>query len=158
MTKTKARIHRITGTPAGDVWVWKCGRPRCLEWTHTPNISVAPRGIGYGATWDQAARGLLQHMTNEHPRRPGVIYIPSERTWRRPTLLAASVGMVLGVVALVLSLLAMSDDPASPSPSPTPPLPTSSEWSEECTAEDLDDGMCLTWDDIRDLEWHTQRP
>ena len=74
----------------------------------------------------------------------------------RVTLMVSVAGMVLGLIALVLSLVAMTDDPASPTPAPSPS--SSSTWSPECTAEDLEDGACLTYDDIRDLDWQTQAP
>lgn len=74
----------------------------------------------------------------------------------RVTLMVSLAGMMLGVVALVLSLIAMTDDPASPSPAPSPA--PSSTWSPECTAEDLDDGACLTYDDIRDQPTYSQGP
>ena len=74
----------------------------------------------------------------------------------RVTLMVSVAGMVLGVIALVLSLVAMTDDPASPSPAPSPS--SSSTWSPECTAEDLEDGACYTWDDIREQPRYSQGP
>jgi len=63
--------------------------------------------------------------------------------------------LIFAVAGLVLTFTGpetATDPHLEPSPS------TSSTWSPECTAEDLDDGACYTYDDIRDLEWHTQDP
>lgn len=69
--------------------------------------------------------------------------------WLMPVLLVW-IGLVLaGYFAMTY---AWDTTEPAPAPSPSP----SSTWSDECTAEDLDDGACYTWDDIRDLEWHSE--
>lgn len=73
--------------------------------------------------------------------------------WLMPVLLVWSGLVLAGVLALTYAWDTVEPAPA-PSPSPSP----SSTWSDECTAEDLDDGACYTYDDIRDLEWHSEAP
>lgn len=74
--------------------------------------------------------------------------------WLMPVLLVWIVLVLAGVLALTYVW-----DTAEPPPAPAPaPSPSQSAWSDECTAEDLDDGMCLTYDDIRDLEWQSEAP
>lgn len=74
----------------------------------------------------------------------------SNYRWTMPVLLAW-IGLVLA------GYFAMTYAWAEPTPTPTP-TPSPSAWSPECTAEDLDDGACLTWDDIRNQPTYTQAP
>lgn len=76
--------------------------------------------------------------------------------WLMPALLAWIALVVAGYLAMSYAW----DANADPDPAPALPSPTSSPThSDECTAEDVaEDGACLTWDDIRDLEWHTEAP
>lgn len=63
--------------------------------------------------------------------------------------------LIVALVGLVMTLTGpetATDPHVEPSPSP------SSTWSPECTAEDLEDGACLTYDDIRDLDWQSEAP
>lgn len=67
--------------------------------------------------------------------------------------------IVLAVVAALLFIVdtvrATVDEPE---PAPLSPSPSATTWSDECTADDLEDGACYTWDDIRDQPIHTQEP
>lgn len=66
---------------------------------------------------------------------------------------AVLVALVL-VIGTARAMLADDPDPdLRPYPSPSP-----SSWSPECTEEDLADGMCLTYDDIRNQPTYTQEP
>lgn len=66
---------------------------------------------------------------------------------------AALAALVL-VIGTVRAMFADDPDPdLRPYPSPSP-----SSWSPECTEEDLADGMCLTYDDIRNQPFYTQEP
>lgn len=65
--------------------------------------------------------------------------------------------LIAAVAALVMTLSG-PEIATDPHPDPAPPSPSSSAWSEECTAEDLEDGMCLTYDDIRNQPTYSQGP
>lgn len=70
-------------------------------------------------------------------------------------VVAVLVALVL-VIGAARAMLANDPDPdpdLRPYPSPSP-----SSWSPECTEEDLADGMCLTYDDIRNQPFYTQEP
>lgn len=89
--------------------------------------------------------------------------VPSSRT--RPWPLCHKVCLWWGlailaqIIAIALHGAALLDRPAEHGPATPAPSPSSSStWSPECTAEDLEDGACYTWDDIRDLEWHSEAP
>ena len=74
--------------------------------------------------------------------------------WLMPVLLAWIVLVLAGVLALTHAW-----DTVEPTPAPAPaPSPSSSAWSDECTAEDLEDGACYTWDDIREQPTYSQGP
>ena len=92
-------------------------------------------------------------MTEDRPKprlsNPGVI---EERPWWVMPVLLVWIGLVLA------GYFAMTYAWADTTPAPSTPAPSPSSWSPECTAEDLEDGMCLTYDDIRELEWHTEGP
>lgn len=75
---------------------------------------------------------------------------------RGTLLLVAAVGLIMCAAIALYGLLFSSEVATDPHPTPSPS--PSSTWSPECTAEDLDDGACYTWDEIRDLEWHTNSP
>lgn len=63
--------------------------------------------------------------------------------------------LIIALYAATIAALLLAGCGAPPEPAPTPSsTPTH---SSECTAEDLSDGACLTWDDIRDAEWQTGR-
>ena len=65
---------------------------------------------------------------------------------------------VCAVGALVLALLHLAGPETATDPHPTP-SPSSRPWSEDCTAEELNTGVCyLTWDDIRNQPTYTQAP
>lgn len=80
------------------------------------------------------------------PRRQHERRCVMARAW---LLLALVTGVLAVVVGVAVLGLRSAPVPASPAPSPTA-------WSSECTEADLVDGACLTWDDIRDTELHTQ--
>lgn len=62
-------------------------------------------------------------------------------------MLCVLIAAVAGLVMMLAGPEAATDPHLEPSPSST--------WSPECTAEDLDDGACLTWDDIRNQPTYT---
>lgn len=75
----------------------------------------------------------------------------------------AGIVVVSGVVACVLisavaALVMTLTGPETATDPHLEPSPSSTTWSDECTAEDLDDGACLTWDDIRNQPTYTQSP
>lgn len=75
------------------------------------------------------------------------------------TLYLVAISLMLCAVVALVGILRGPEIATDPHLEPSPsPSPSSSAWSDECTAEDLDDGMCLTYDDIRDLEWHSEAP
>lgn len=88
-----------------------------------------------------------------HLPNPGRLEGEEPPRWLLPLMIAIS---VLFIVALALMGHVRSEPAVDPAPTPSPS--PSSTWSPECTPEDLDDGACYTWDDIRDLEWHTISP
>lgn len=93
-------------------------------------------------------------MHNRHPD-----YVTDPDPEGTASLFLVFLGIaVCAVGALVFGLLAIAGPETATDPQPEPSPSSSSTWSPECTAEDLDDGACYTWDDIRDLEWHSQSP
>lgn len=102
------------------------------------------------------------HETNpaEVARERRTIVSP-HRPWPFCHKVCVVMGLVIAaqIAALVLQGAALvdrgeRDDDTDPAPSPSP----SSTWSPECTAEDLDDGACYTWDDIRNQPTYSQGP
>jgi len=74
--------------------------------------------------------------------------------WLMPVLLVW-IGLVL---AGYLAMTYAWDTTTEPAPAPSP-SPSSRPWSEDCTAEELNTGVCyLTWDDIRNQPTYTQSP
>ena len=72
--------------------------------------------------------------------------------WLMPVLLVW-IGLVLaGYLATTYAWAETTPAPTTPAPSP------SSTWSPECTAEDLEDGACYTYDDIREQPTYSQGP
>lgn len=73
--------------------------------------------------------------------------------WLMPVLLVW-IGLVLaGYFAMTY---AWSENMPADIPAPSP---SSRPWSEDCTAEELNTGVCyLTWDDIREQPTYTQAP
>lgn len=78
----------------------------------------------------------------------------AERPWWLMPLLLVWITVVLA------GYFAMTYAWAETTPEPTPtPSPSSRPWSEDCTAEELNTGVCyLTWDDIREQPTYTQAP
>ena len=71
--------------------------------------------------------------------------------WLLPVLLVWSGLVLAGVLALSYAW-----DTVEPAPAPSP---SSRPWSEDCTAEELNTGVCyLTYDDIRNQPTYTQSP
>lgn len=66
---------------------------------------------------------------------------------RWPTVIVVGFAAAILVWALALALTEPKEIPEPGNPALSP----------ECTAEDLDDGACLTWGDIRESEWHSQQ-
>lgn len=82
-----------------------------------------------------------------HPRRPWPLCHKVCAWWG-----AAILAQIIAIALRGLALAAPDDMPADMPPSP------SSTWSPECTAEDLEDGACLTWDDIREQPLQSEGP
>lgn len=90
-----------------------------------------------------------------HETNPDYVTDPDPSTitsW----LIALAV-LLCGVIAL-WGTFTGPETATDPHLEPVPPSPSSTTWSDECTAEDLDDGACLTWDDIRNQPTYTQAP
>jgi hypothetical protein len=72
--------------------------------------------------------------------------------WLMPFLIAWIALVLAGYFAMTYAW-----DTTEPPAAPLPSTSTTT-WSPECTAEDLDDGACHTYDDIRDAEWYSHTP
>lgn len=87
------------------------------------------------------------------PRLPNPGHLEERPWWVLPVLIVWIVLVLAGYLAMTYAW-----DTTEPAPAPSP-SPSSRPWSEDCTAEELNTGVCyLTWDHIRDQPTYTQAP
>ena len=91
-------------------------------------------------------------MTEDRPES-----LPSPGRMGPLSFLLLTLASIVMVLAVVGYLRTAPDEGPDDMPADIPPSPSST-WSDECTAEDLDDGACYTWDDIRDQPTYSQGP